>query len=137
MLVYATVDEVEAFTGEPAPSNAAKLIRTASGMVRDITRLARYDTLPNGLPEDDDLRLAMSEAVCAQVESWTVAGIDPVAGVAGREVAVQSQSADGGSVTYTNLPSAEEIRAAVSTLCDLSVSILRDAGLVSTRPLTW
>lgn len=137
MLVYATPTEVEDFTGYPAPDNATALIRNASAMVRDITRLARYDTLPNGLPEDDDLRDAMKEAVCAQVESWTAAGINPVGGVAGREVAIASQSADGGSVTYANLPTADEIAKATKTLCALSVTILKDAGLISTRPDTW
>lgn len=137
MLVYATSAEVAAYLGVPAPDNVVALIRKASSMVRDITRVALYDTLPSGLPEDDDKRIAMSEAVCAQIEAWQASGINPVGGAAGRDVAIASQSADGGSVTYGNLVTAEEVEKASNRLCGMAVQILRDAGLVSTRPLTW
>lgn len=138
MLVYAETNDL--LTGNwllEVPDNAINLVRHASVLVRSMTRLAMYDTLPSGLPEDDDKREAMRDAVCAQVAMWTKSGIDPDAGVAGRTVAVQSQSADGGSVTYANLPSADEVRAATTSLCPLAVEILREGGLLSSRPHTW
>lgn len=138
MLVYAEPNDL--LTGNwvlEIPDNATNLIRHASIMVRNITRLALYDTQPSGLPEDDDLREAMRDAVCAQVTAWTDAGINPAAGAAGRSAQIQSQSADGGSVTYGNLLSAEEIHKASTTLCSLALGILVDVGLIQTRPLTW
>ena len=138
MLVYAEPNDL--LTGNwvlEVPDNTPRLIERASVLVRRATRVAVYNTQPSGLPEDDDLREALQKATLAQVTMWTKAGIDPDAGIAGQPVAVQSQSADGGSVTYTNIPSAEEIRRAVNTLCPAAMDYLEDAGLVSTRPRTW
>lgn len=138
MLVYAEPNDL--LTGNwvlEVPDNATALMRQASIMVRNATRVALYDTLPSGLPEDDDIREAMRDAVCAQVTAWTEAGINPVAGAAGRTAQIASQSADGGSVTYGNLVSAEEYARASTRLCSLAIGILVDVNLISTRPLTW
>ncbi|MFE9323515.1 hypothetical protein ACIHDR_45450 [Nocardia sp. NPDC052278] len=127
MLVYATPADL---TGrlDPIPSNAASLIAAAATRVRDITSNDLYDITPAGLPADDDLR----EATCLQVLAWVAAGIDPSA--AGLRPAVASQSADGGSVTYTQ-PDPNTIQRAAERLCHEAVLVLRNAGLASGRPL--
>lgn len=138
MLVYAEKNDLVLGNWlRDFPDDADALIRDASSLVREATRLDRYNTLPNGLPEDDDYREAMRDAACAQVAMWVKAGIDPGAGSVGRTVGVESQSADGGTVKYTGHASAAEVDAAVNTLCAAGWRILRNAGMCSTRPTTW
>lgn len=136
MLVYAVPDDL--VLGQwlsSAPTDATSLIRMASALVRHATRRDLYDTEPSGLPADDDIAEAMRDATCAQAAMWSKAGIDPVAGSVGRVANVVSQTADGGSVTYGNLVTSEEITASVSTLCDVSLRILQAEGLCTTRPV--
>ncbi|WP_157124752.1 hypothetical protein [Nocardia pseudovaccinii] len=131
MLVYATPADL---TGrlDPIPSHAVALITAASTRIRDITSNDLYDITPAGLPADDDLREALREATCLQVIAWVNAGIDPSA--AGLQPVIASQSADGGSVTYSR-PDPDTIRRAAERLCHEAVLMLRNAGLASGRPL--
>lgn len=131
MLVYASTDDL---TGRVnlVPDNAEALIRSASVLVRDATSNDLYDIAPSGLPSDPDLRDALREATCLQVQAWVTAGIAPSTG--SLRPAVASQSADGGSVTY-NLPDPERIQRAAERLCHEAHLVLRNAGLASGRPL--
>ncbi|MET8430158.1 hypothetical protein [Nocardia sp. NPDC004860] len=138
MLVYAEPDDLaDWLTDLPDTATANRLIRYASQLVRNTTRCDLYDTYPSGLPIDLDIAEAMKNATCAQAAQWHLAGIDPTAGSVGRAVAIKSQTADGGSVTYADAPSAEEISRALSTLAPAALVILRNAGLASTRPRSW
>jgi hypothetical protein len=138
MLVYAVpTDLVSGGWLSSQPSNAATLLMYASVLVRSATALDLYDTDTNDLPTDAVKLAAMRDAACAQAAMWSTAGIDPVAGTVGRELPIQSQSADGGSVTYGDTVKAEEVEASLSRLSSTAIRILKAAGLASTRPQTW
>ncbi|KZM69644.1 hypothetical protein AWN90_07655 [Nocardia terpenica] len=130
MLIYASTDDLAAFLN-PIPENAGALIRSASTLVRDATSNDLYDTTPAGLPSDPDLRDALRRAVCVQVSTWVNAGIGPSAGL---KPVVASQSADGGSVSYS-LPDPQLLQYARDRLCHEAHLTLRNAGLASGRPL--
>lgn len=73
---YATPEELEAYTGQPAPSDAARLLARASEDIDDALRAAVYDTDDTGAPTDATVRQALSDAVCAQVEYQQATGDD-------------------------------------------------------------
>ncbi|AXK88612.1 hypothetical protein SAMN05421776_12320 [Nocardia farcinica] len=139
MLVYAAPEDLADgwLTDLPDNTTATQLIRYASQLVREATRLDLYDTYPSGLPVDLDIAEAMREATCAQAAMWHLAGINPAAGTVGRELAVASQTADGGSVAYGDTITGAEVERSLSTLSGMALRILRNAGLASTRPCTW
>ncbi|MFD3594275.1 hypothetical protein ACFWU5_16225 [Nocardia sp. NPDC058640] len=139
MLTYADPDDLADgwLTELPDEPVAVRLIRCASQLVRAATRLDLYDAYPSGLPVDLDIAEAMRDATCAHAAMWHLAGIDPIAGTVGREIGIASQTADGGSVTYADTISAEEIERSLTTLSPAAMRILRNAGLASTRPQTW
>jgi hypothetical protein len=138
VLVYATVDDLADWLTELPDDDQAKiLIRYASQLVRRATANDIYDTYPSGLPVDLDIAEALRDATCAHVSMWFLAGVNPAAGVVGREVLIKSQTADGGSVTYGDGVSAEEIERSLTRLSPAALAILRNAGLASTRPCTW
>ncbi|WP_280455886.1 hypothetical protein [Nocardia brasiliensis] len=131
MLVYAKPADLTNRL-DPIPANATALIEAASARVRDITSNDLYDITPPGLPVDEDLRAALREATCLQVIAWAELGIDPATG--GLRTEIASQSADGGSVSYSR-PDPAALRRASEFLCHEAVLVLRNAGLASGRPL--
>ncbi|MFG1796699.1 hypothetical protein [Nocardia sp. NPDC049149] len=131
MLVYAKPADLTNRL-DPIPANAVALIEAASSRVRDITSNDLYDITPPGLPADDELRDALREATCLQVIAWVELGVDPAIG--GLRTEIASQSADGGSVTYSR-PDPATLRRASEYLCHEAVLVLRNAGLASGRPL--
>lgn len=141
MLILATPDDLIDWTGGPYPENApapAKtLLRSASSRVMAACRCDIYDTQPNGLPSDDDKRIAMKEAACAQAEQWAELGVNPAAGAGGLAVQVVSSSMDGASIATTAGTVDAAKAAALDGLCDLAVQILRDAGLASSSVISW
>lgn len=68
--VFATVEQLEAYTGQPAPDNAARLLARASRLVSRETKAALYDVDSAGYPSDTDIRDAFRDATCAQVDVW-------------------------------------------------------------------
>jgi hypothetical protein len=83
--VYATPAELEAFTGETAPANAARLLARASRLVDRRMRAALYAVDASGYPADSDIRAGFRDATCVQVEAWVkretaAGGDDPAAG---------------------------------------------------------
>lgn len=132
MLLYATPADLAAWSGQPTPDNAARLLREASIRVRAATMRDLYDTAPSGLPALDDLSGAMRDATCAQAEAWSVAGVDPTGGVAADQAVVAKTALDGAAVEFD----AAAITAARAELLgpgltSTALAILRSVGLAS------
>jgi len=133
VIVYASDADLQAWTGEDPPANAAPLLRSASLLVARATRNALYRTTPAGLPVDEDLVEALREATCAQAALWADAGINPAVGAAGdQQLVPTAKSIGSGSITYAVNPAVAAARARVAeTLCTESVGILLEAGLLT------
>lgn len=130
MRTYATPGDVAEWIGlETPPDNAESLIRHASLLVEAATRLDRYATDVEGKPTAFDVAQAFRDATCAQVELWHTNGMNPSKGFAGQSGQIQSQSVPGGSVSYSGALSAAEMGAAVTSLSDNAIHILKNAGL--------
>lgn len=132
MLTFATVDDVTRWLGVEAPGNADALIRRGSVMVSTATRRARYDTTPAGLPSDPDVADALRDAVCAQVEAWVSAEVDPTVTVV--EASVSKSSIDGATVEYDTATAAAKQQALSDGLCSYALDILTTAGLIGGHP---
>lgn len=139
MLTYAVPDDLMDgwLVEEPETAVATRAIKFASQLVRTATRCDHYEVDPAGLPTEPDVIEAMRDATCAHAAMWIEAGINPAAGTLGREIGIASQSADGGSVTYSDAITAEEVAASLKALTPTALDILRSAGLASSRPDTW
>lgn len=133
MLVFATSDDVEKWSGFPAPENAAQLIRRASGMVQQAVRRARFTVEPSGLPADPDVADAMRDAVCAQVVYWDNSGVDPMR--ADTTARLSSTGLDGASMGFDTTTAAQASTTAASSLCDEAWLILDNENL--TRGPVW
>lgn len=131
MLIYADTGDLETWTGETAPDNAATLLREASILVGSACRADLYDTLPSGLPADDALADAMRDACCAHAGYWAANGIDPAKGADGIPIVVTASSIDGASVSTNGGDKAAEALASLSKLRPNALTILRLAGLAS------
>lgn len=130
MRIYATPENLidDNWLGE-LPTNAAQLIRSASTKVEAATRLARYDVDPAGMPTDPRVAAAFRNAVCQQVTLWHNGGLDPDKGIAGQAAQISSQSAGGGSVSYTGTQTVSELGQQATTLSPQALDILSLAGL--------
>lgn len=82
-MVYATPAELAAYTGQPAPADAERLLARASLDVDDALRTAVYCTDGAGMPTDPRIIAALSDATCALVE-YQQATSDDGTGAAGR-----------------------------------------------------
>lgn len=81
--VYATPEQLAAWTGQPAPPDADRLLARASEDVDDALLTAVYVTDAAGMPTDPAIRQALADAACAQVEYQQATGDDGT-GAAGR-----------------------------------------------------
>lgn len=81
--VYATPEQLSAWTGEPAPPDAERLLARASEDVDDALLCAVYATNDAGMPTDPAVVQALADATCAQVEYQLATGDDGT-GAAGR-----------------------------------------------------
>ncbi|APD18540.1 hypothetical protein SEA_PICARD_9 [Streptomyces phage Picard] len=81
--VYATPDQLAAWTGTPAPADAERLLARASSDVDAALMCAVYDTTADGMPTDPAVVQALADATCAQVEYQLATGDDGT-GAAGR-----------------------------------------------------
>ncbi|MFC9514388.1 hypothetical protein ACFTSD_01515 [Nocardiaceae bacterium NPDC056970] len=131
MLVFATEDQLAEWSGQPVPSKARVLLREASILVRNACKADVFDTLPNGMPADDDKRIAMQEATCSQAVVWAATGVDPTAGAGGLAREVVSSSIDGASVSYNTANTDSAKATSIDSLCPSAHQILRIAGLSS------
>ncbi|WP_406412067.1 hypothetical protein OG923_24380 [Streptomyces halstedii] len=81
--VYATPEQLSAWTGQEAPADAERLLARASEDVEDAAQTAIYDTDDAGMPTDPAVIAALADAVCAQVEYQQETG-DTGTGAAGQ-----------------------------------------------------
>jgi hypothetical protein len=81
--VYATPEQYTAWTGQPAPADAERLLARASEDVDDALVSAVYCTTDAGMPTDPAIVQALADATCAQVEYQQATGDDGT-GAAGR-----------------------------------------------------
>lgn len=81
--VYATPEQLTAYTGRPAPADADRLLARASEDVDSALLTAVYATDATGRPTDPDVIEALADAACAQVEYWQETG-DTGTGAASR-----------------------------------------------------
>lgn len=130
MRLYATPGDVAEWIGlDTPPDNAKTLIRHASLLVESATRLDRYNVDMDGKPTEYKVAEAFRDATCEQVALWHANDMNPAKGFAGQTGQVQSQSVPGGSVSYSGALSAAEMGAAVTSLSDSAIHILKNAGL--------
>ncbi|MBC9714074.1 hypothetical protein H9Y04_16035 [Streptomyces sp. TRM66268-LWL] len=81
--VYATPEQLTAWTGQPAPTDAERLLARASEDVDTALLTACYPTDAAGMPTDPADIDALADATCAQVEYQLATGDDGT-GAAGR-----------------------------------------------------
>lgn len=138
MLIYATPEDLETWTGTAAPDNAPLLLRSASILIRSATRVAFYDIDTLGFPTSTPVLAAMRDAACAQAAAWNTLGLDPTAGPAGVGGVVASSGIGGANVTYAVPPAQAADRAAsLTTLVPEAAQILIDAGLLAGGPIVF
>lgn len=132
MRIYATTEELTDWLDpEPAPENAAGLLRSASGLIRSETKTAVYATDADGYASDVGVRKAFRDAACAQAKFWADHNINPSLGAAGVAPLAASKSIGGASIQYSTYVSTAEARAnAAGTLGPDAWYILTDAGLL-------
>lgn len=133
MRTYATPEELTAWLEpEPAPANAAGLLRSASSLIRSETKRATYATDADGYPTDTKLRTSFREATMAQAAYWSASQIDPALGAAGVKPLAASKSIGGASIAYSVYAATAEARAnSAGALGPDAFYILEDAGLLS------
>lgn len=85
--VYATPEQLAAWTGQPAPPGAERLLARASEDVDDALLTALYATDSTGMPTEAKVAAALADAACAQVEYQAATGDDGT-GAAGKWDAV-------------------------------------------------
>ncbi|MFK0180010.1 hypothetical protein ACIQVR_29015 [Streptomyces xanthochromogenes] len=73
---YATPEQLAAWTGQPAPDGAERLLARASEDIDSALLTAVYRVDDDGDPIDERLRAALADAACAQVEYQLAAGDD-------------------------------------------------------------
>ncbi len=112
--VYADVEALAAWLGCYPPANAAVLLARASLVVDSALTGAVYDIDDDAMPTDSAVVEVMSDAVCAQVESWLPR--DPKTGV----------RAPIGRLTVVEAPSAR-------CLCSAAWQVLHLSGLLPAR----
>ncbi|AZM46569.1 hypothetical protein DMB38_12770 [Streptomyces sp. WAC 06738] len=99
MRVYAQPGDLTAYTGQPAPADAERLLRDASRMLdAEVLRYCWYDVDPDGYPSNSTVRESVRDAVCAQVAWWGELGDSTGAAAAGwGSVSIGSVSLSGGA----------------------------------------
>lgn len=124
-MAYATVDDFEAYLdGEALPSNAARLLDTASDLIDDMLVGAIYDVDENGDPTDPADIATLKKATCAQAQYLAMLG---------DETGAQANfaSASAGAVSFSRMIGSSPSRTIVSArYAPQAVSILRTAGFL-------
>ena len=135
VLVYATPDDLAAWTGTQAPTNALQLLRSASLAVREATELCYYPVDGNNMPTDATQLQAFNDATCCQAAALAALEVDPTAGgtiVPDVESSVKLGSA---SVSYADADIAAQAKnQAINGLVNDAQRILRDAQITPTVP---
>ncbi|WP_439675997.1 hypothetical protein [Embleya sp. MST-111070] len=126
---YATPEQLAAWTGQPAPADADRLLARASEDVDSALLTAVYAVDDDGDPTDPHIVTALSNATCAQVEYQLAAGDD------GTGAASRWDSVSIGPVSLSG-------RAAPTTGAGVELApradrVLRRAGLEPGRVFPW
>ncbi|MFD5873716.1 hypothetical protein [Streptomyces sp. NPDC060322] len=74
--VYATPEQLAAWTGTPAPPAAERLLARASEDIDDALLSSVYEVDGTGLPTDPGVVAVLADATCAQVEYQLATGDD-------------------------------------------------------------
>jgi hypothetical protein len=74
--VYATPEQLAVWTGQPAPSDAERLLARASEDIDSALLTAVYPVDDDGDPTEPAIAAALADATCAQVEYQLAAGDD-------------------------------------------------------------
>jgi hypothetical protein len=132
ILIYATSDDLAAWTGSTAPDNAATLLRTASLIVRRATMTATYAVDETGAPTDADVLDAFRDATCAQAAAMAANDVDPLAASAGAAGEIASSSIGSASISFaTDASTSALTRSLLSAVTDEAAMILSRAGLTA------
>jgi len=136
VLVYADSSALASWTGAAAPSDATALLRSASILVRDATISAIYSTDDDGYPTDADVSQAFEDATCAHAAALSAAGVNPLA--SGAVAGIASSAIGGASISYAGSDAVANVRLDLSrTLCQESLRILHQAGMLSMPPMSF
>ncbi|WKX70044.1 hypothetical protein [Streptomyces sp. XD-27] len=131
--IYATPEQLVAWTRQPAPDAAERLLARASEDIDAALLTAIYDTDTTGFPTDAAVRGALADATCAQVECWLATGSD------GITTAEQWDSVSIGPVSLSgrsNVPPSPAVVNGVE-IAPRALRILRGAGLLPGEVITW
>ena len=132
----ATVDDLAGWTATTVPANATALLRSATSLVLDATKLADYCTDPDtGLATDPNIAAAMNQATCIQAAAWDALGINPLTG--GIDTGGVKASKRIGTASFEIAGAAQTAAAlayAAQNLVPEAVRRLRQEGLISMFP---
>ncbi|WP_033215113.1 hypothetical protein [Streptomyces virginiae] len=126
---YATPEQLAAWTGQPAPADAERLLARAGEDIDSALLTALYRVDEDGDPLDPEVRAALANATCAQVE-FQLAGGDDGTGAGG-----QWDSVSIGPVSLSGRSS--RTAAAGVELAPRADRALRRAGLTPGRVIGW
>lgn len=127
---YATPEQLTAWTGQPAPADAERLLARADEDIDSALLTAVYPVNDNGDPLDPQIRAALADATCAQVEYQLAAGDD------GTGAAGQWDSVSIGPVSLSGRSSRTSTTGGVD-LAPRADRALRRAGLTPGCVMPW
>ncbi|MDT0346762.1 hypothetical protein [Streptomyces litchfieldiae] len=130
--VYATPEQLAAWTGQPPP-DAGRLLARASEDIDSALLTAVYAADPSGYPTRARVRDALADATCAQVEQWLATGSDGVT------TAEAWDSVSIGPVSLSGRSSTTPPTATVAgvELAPRAYRALHRAGLLPGEVTTW
>lgn len=135
----ASPEDLAAWTGTDAPTNATALLRSSTTLVLEATENDYYDTDPTtGLATDAIILKAMKDATCIQAAAWAVLGINPLAGGIDTGGVKKSTKLLSGSIEVAGADAAAAAKAyAAKHLVPDAVAKLHQHNLASSEPWTF
>ncbi|MEV0115542.1 hypothetical protein AB0H77_20240 [Streptomyces sp. NPDC050844] len=130
--IYATAEQLVAWTGRTAPCDVELLLARASQDIDAALLTALYATDEAGFPTDAAVQQALVDATCAQVEYWLAIGSDGITS------AEQWDSVSIGPVSlsgHSNVPPTPVVVNGVE-IAPRALRILLGAGLLPGEVLT-
>lgn len=128
--------DLATWIGGTDPTNATPLLRKATSMVLNATRMAIYATdATTGLPSDPVILKCMNEATCIQAAALNALAIDPLAGGIQQGGVRASKKIGSAAITIAGSEqTAAAIAAAASELVPDALAKLRQQNLLSRWP---
>lgn len=117
---YATIAELDAYLGRPAPEDATRLIDRASVIVAANVRRYVATDATTLLPTDATEAAALRDAVCAQIEQWLAGG---------DSISENTEQTIDGVVLESIGGSADPLANVGTDIAPAALTILRSAGL--------